>query len=362
MDEFDDPEFDRLGTSALDQASRSFPAQPVPQRQARAGFNAILVNARQKGNPVLNGVKNVPWEYGDIQPDFVIGATACAIFLSLKYHRLHPEYIYNRIKDLGKQYGLRVMLVLCDIDNHSDSLKELTKTCIVNNFTLIVAWTAAEAGRYLESFKSLETAPAKEIRGQISTNYSDQLADVLTSIRSINKNDAYSLVGTFGSVKKALEASPEELAQIGGWGPQKIKNYTNAINLPFSIANGTSRAQQERVLIQATQAGRSEFNGDFGPGKNHSISMTAAGSSTGPNTDIPGNADYAGPDVTTEVRDRSVEIADGTGADGLQAGLAEQEGREVAKTRPVNPEYQGTLDILKKMREASGYGLPAAEE
>ncbi|CCG83649.1 Mating-type switching protein swi10 [Taphrina deformans PYCC 5710] len=376
MDEFDDPEFDRLGASALDSVSRSFPAQPIPQKQLRPGFNAILVNARQKGNPVLNSVRNVPWEYGDIQADFVVGATACAMFLSLKYHRLHPEYIYNRVRDLGKSYGLRVMLVLCDIENHSDSLRELAKTCVVNNFALVVAWTAAEAGRYLESFKSLETAPAKEIRGQISTVYSDQLADVLTSVRSINKTDAWNLVGTFGTLRAALEASPEELSALPGWGPQKVKNFTSAINLPFTIENGTTRAQQEQVLLNATKAGRSEFNGDFGPGTDHSAGreanpasgfVTDDGGRESGNAEpgrVEGDADFAGPQTTSEIPDGTVEIADGTGAAGLEAGLqaVEAEGQEAAengdggqRTRPVNPEYQGTLDILKRMREQSGY-------
>lgn len=356
-DEYDDPEFDRLGSSALDRVANSFPAQPVPQKINRPGFNAILVNSRQKGNPVLNGIRNVPWEYGEITADFVVGATSCALFLSLKYHRLHPEYIYNRIRDLGKQYGLRIMLVLCDIDNHSDALKELTKTCVVNGYALILAWTPAEAGRYLESFKSLESAPAKEIRGQISTNYSDQLVDVLTSIRSINKTDSYNLVGTFGSLRKAFAAQPEELTQIAGWGPQKVKNYMTAINQPFTIKNGTNREKQAAILVAATQMGQSSANGDYGPGSNHSISritdsetLSARDASV-----LQGDADYAGAQDTVEVPIESVEIADGTGAEGLMNGLAEQESRDSARQRPVNAEYQGTLDILKKMREASGY-------
>jgi DNA excision repair protein ERCC-1 len=47
----------------------------------------------QKGNPVLDKIKSMPWEYGDIPADYVLGVTTCALFLSLKYHRLHPEYI-----------------------------------------------------------------------------------------------------------------------------------------------------------------------------------------------------------------------------------------------------------------------------
>ena len=49
--------------------------------------------------------------------DYVLGATTCALFLSLRYHRLHPEYIYNRIQKLGKEYNLRILLIMVDIVN-----------------------------------------------------------------------------------------------------------------------------------------------------------------------------------------------------------------------------------------------------
>lgn len=34
---------------------------------------------------------------------------------SIRYHRLHPEYIFSRIADLGKSYVLRVILILVDV-------------------------------------------------------------------------------------------------------------------------------------------------------------------------------------------------------------------------------------------------------
>lgn len=35
----------------------------------------------QRGNPVLKFVRNVPWEFGDIVPDYVLGQSTCALFL-----------------------------------------------------------------------------------------------------------------------------------------------------------------------------------------------------------------------------------------------------------------------------------------
>ncbi len=133
--------------------------QPRPQALPnRAAPSSILVSPRQKGNPILNNIRAVPWEYSDIPSDYVLGNTTCALFLSLKYHRLHPEYIYSRIRALGGKYNLRVLLTMVDIQNHEESLKELSKTSLVNNLTLILCWSALEAGRYLELFKSYEHA------------------------------------------------------------------------------------------------------------------------------------------------------------------------------------------------------------
>ena len=41
--------------------------------------------------------------------------TMVILYSSLKYHRLHPEYIAQRIDTLGSSYNLRILLILCDI-------------------------------------------------------------------------------------------------------------------------------------------------------------------------------------------------------------------------------------------------------
>lgn len=42
---------------------------------------------------------------------------------SLKYHRLHPEYIHQRIEKMKNMYKLRIILVFCDI------VSSLPRTC-----------------------------------------------------------------------------------------------------------------------------------------------------------------------------------------------------------------------------------------
>ena len=189
--------------------------QALPNRQTQS---SIIVAPKQKGNPVLNAIRAVPWEYGDIVPDFVMGNTTCGLFLSLKYHRLHPEYIYGRIKELGHKYNLRVLLVLVDIEAHEESLKELTKTSLVNNLTIILSWSAAEVGRYLELYKGFENAPPTAIQSYQATSYQERVKEFITVPRSVNKSNALSLLDEFGSLRNAVNAAPEEVAAIMGWG------------------------------------------------------------------------------------------------------------------------------------------------
>ncbi|KAL8676302.1 MAG: hypothetical protein Q9186_007168 [Xanthomendoza sp. 1 TL-2023] len=216
--------------------------QPTPQALPnRTGPSAILVSPRQKGNPILNNVRSLPWEYSDIPSDFVLGATTCSLFLSLKYHRLHPEYIYNRIRNLGHLYNLRVLLTMVDIQNHEEPLKELSKTSMVNNLTLILCWSAQEAGRYLELFKSYEHASPTSIKAHQSTTYRDKLVEFVTTPRSINTTDATSLISAFGSIRAAINAQPEEIGMIPGWGEKKVQRWCQTVDEPFRVRKAAKR-------------------------------------------------------------------------------------------------------------------------
>ena len=216
--------------------------QPKPQALPnRAAPSSILVSPRQKGNPSLNYIKSLPWEYGDIPADYVLGATTCALFLSLKYHRLHPEYVYSRIRALGHNYNLRILLTMVDIQNHEESLKELSKTSLVNNLTLMLCWSAQEAGRYLELYKSYEHASPTSIRAHQATSYSDKLVEFITVPRSINKTDAVSLVSAFGSVRAAVNARPEEIGEITGWGEKKVQRWCGTVQENFRVRKAAKR-------------------------------------------------------------------------------------------------------------------------
>jgi len=113
----------------------------------------IQVSRRQTNNPLLKSIRNVPWEYADIIPDYQMGTQTCCLFLSLKYHLLKPKYIYARMEALQRGYRLRVLLCMVDTEDNTKTLIDVHKLTVVNGWTLILAWSPEEAARYLETYQ-----------------------------------------------------------------------------------------------------------------------------------------------------------------------------------------------------------------
>lgn len=195
--------------------------------------SSIIVSPRQRGNPILKFVRSVPWEFGDVVPDYVLGQTTCALFLSLRYHNLNPNYIHDRLKQLGHTFTLRVLLVQVDVKDPHHALKELARICIMADCTLILAWSPEEAGRYLETYKSYEKKPADMLKEQVEKDYLSKVTDCLTTVKSINKTDAITLLSAFSSVEGIISASKEDLVLCPGLGPQKAKRLFDVLHKPF---------------------------------------------------------------------------------------------------------------------------------
>ncbi|KAI9655365.1 MAG: ssDNA endonuclease and repair protein rad10 [Bathelium mastoideum] len=276
-DDFDDAAFAAVADAAERKSAASGSAssrqqassttgkvqQPKPQAlPSRSGPSSVLVSPRQKGNPILNSIKAMPWEYSDIPADYVLGTTTCALFLSLKYHRLHPEYIYARIRNLQGRYNLRIMLTMVDIQNHEESIKELSKTSLINNVTIVLCWSAQEAGRYLELYKQYEHAAPTSIKAHQATGYADRMTEFVTTPRSINKTDAVSLVSSFGSLRTAINARPEEISLIAGWGEKKVQRWCTSVREPFRVRKAARRGIGRELSTASIGAGTPEASGD----------------------------------------------------------------------------------------------------
>jgi len=211
----------------------------------------IIVSHRQKGNPLLNYIRKVAWEYNQyITPDYVLGAKMGALYISLKYHQLHPDYLSKRIQLLDSFYQLRIILCHVDMENNENIVQELSLLALKSNCTLVVGWSFDEVARYLETYKMFENKPATIIKERIETDYLSQLSEFLTNIRSVNKNDVVNLATDFRSLKKIMSASMEELSLCSGLGEKKVKRVYDAFHEPFIAKNKT----KTRTLTQQTLA------------------------------------------------------------------------------------------------------------
>ncbi|KAI9456018.1 restriction endonuclease type II-like protein [Lactarius psammicola] len=195
--------------------------------------SSIIINPCQRLNPIIECIRNVPKEFGDISPDYQVGRTTGVLFLSLRYHRLHPEYIHQRIERLGQAYNLRILLLMCDISEHQDPIRELTKVCLLNNITVIVTWSADEAGQYLTTYKQSEHRAPTLIRERVDKTPDALLRTALTSIPRVNKTDVETLRASFGSFAKIAQADAAQLARLPGFGPKKVARLKDAFDRPF---------------------------------------------------------------------------------------------------------------------------------
>ncbi|KAJ2822864.1 ssDNA endonuclease and repair protein rad10 [Coemansia furcata] len=216
-------------------ANRALPvASPSGGGGGRGSGQVVLVNELQRGNPVLECIRNVRWSYSkDIISDYVVGRTSCVLYLSVKYHRLHPEYISKRIDGLGKSYRLRVLLIHVDTDDCKIPLREINRIAVVGEMTILLAWSLDEAGRYIETLKAFEHRQPDIIRERVEDTYMARLTNSLTSIKSVNKTDVLTLSSNFGSFNSVSKATSDELGLCAGIGDLKAQRIFKAFHEPF---------------------------------------------------------------------------------------------------------------------------------
>ncbi|EFJ42870.1 hypothetical protein VOLCADRAFT_33669, partial [Volvox carteri f. nagariensis] len=197
--------------------------------------NVVLVNRRQQGNPVLKHIRNVRWQFADIVPDYQLGQNTAALFLSLRYHLLRPDYILHRIKEQQRMFRLTVLLVHVDVDDVVKPLGEVTRAAVVGDCTLVCGWTPEECARWLETYKSYESKPASSIQERVEPDYVSRLAAVLAgSVRGINRTDAHTLGTSFGSLAAMMRCNdPDAFSACPGIGPTKVRRLMEAFHEPF---------------------------------------------------------------------------------------------------------------------------------
>ena len=69
------------------------------------------------------------------------GFSVYVFFNAHRYHLLHPEYIFHRIKEQLRAFALTLVLCHVDVDDATRPLGEVTKAALLNGCTLICAWS-----------------------------------------------------------------------------------------------------------------------------------------------------------------------------------------------------------------------------
>lgn len=212
------------------------PASRVPQYKP----NTIVINPKQRENPLLKCLRLPHAVDESIVPDYVLTKNCCAFFLSIRYHNLKPTYIYDRFNELGNAFSLRILLLMVDVPEPRNPLKELTKFAALANATLMACWSYEEAAKFLElykqfEFKSPEILMEKQFANDRGTESPYEcVVDALTTVKRINKTDAITLLANFDSLENIVKSTPDRLSLCPGLAKTKADQLHAFFRRPFT--------------------------------------------------------------------------------------------------------------------------------
>lgn len=97
----------------------------------------------------------------------------------------------------------------------------------------MLAWNAEEAGKIIQTYNSYENKPPDAIMECSECAPYQKLVNALTTIRSVNKTDAATLLSTFGTLEGIVAAQPNNLALCTGIGINKAQKIHKTLHEPF---------------------------------------------------------------------------------------------------------------------------------
>jgi DNA excision repair protein ERCC-1 len=189
------------------------------------------------------------WGPADAPADYYPSPDTHALFLSLRYHLLKPDYILSRIRALTGPPGgggnggggmsapppprLRLLLCQVDVDDPGPPLEGVNVLALRAGLTLVCATGPGASARWLDLYRSLAGAPPTAIAGRAEASAGAVLAAALTGVRGVNGTDVLTLGSTFGSAAGIFSAPPSALAAVPGIGPTKARRLADAFHTPF---------------------------------------------------------------------------------------------------------------------------------
>lgn len=185
----------------------------------------IRVSNTQTGNVLLNYISVSSWVYSSTTTsDYEINYTTSVLFLSLKFHAIKPDYIYQRINKMHLK-NLNILIVLLDVPNFNIALRELFKNITI---TCIVCKTFQECAYYIKGFDKATNKSVEQIRKK-----STGIDVFFESIFKINKTDCINLKKHFTNLQHVFRSNKKELSEIQGIGLTKSEIMLKYFKMPF---------------------------------------------------------------------------------------------------------------------------------
>lgn len=155
----------------------------------------ILVSNRQKGNPLLNLIKNVSVFESEEDPifgyDFVPFKSVGVLFLAVSYHKSYPDYIKNRMQTVQResysskyQFKNRILLVQIDVKKSEPHFLKLTELAIEFSFQIVLSFDNTHAADILKELKL--TRDEKLVAGKTSNLTNKNLDDTILNEKLAN--------------------------------------------------------------------------------------------------------------------------------------------------------------------------------
>nr|PUA90791.1 DNA repair protein rad10 subfamily protein [Toxoplasma gondii TgCATBr9] len=164
-----------LASSSSSSGAEGRATLPPPFTHERAG-SLLVISLRQKGNPLLKFITAVPHTFAYIAPDFLVGPSACVLFLSLRYHQLFPSYLSKRIEDLADgRYTHKFLLLHVDLEVPDAALAQVTLLAFHHCFSLLLGTCLQECAGVLQLLKAYEKKPADTLLAKLDAKHCNRV-------------------------------------------------------------------------------------------------------------------------------------------------------------------------------------------
>ncbi|KAH0788472.1 DNA excision repair protein ERCC-1 [Histomonas meleagridis] len=192
----------------------------------------ITISKTQEGNPLIKilAPAQMVWNENSVC-DYSIGYKIGILFLSLKYHRTHPEYLGKKIANFRGGYATRILLLVVDIQNPDHVISKLTSLSIANNLNVVLAFDFEEAGRWILTMYNTQESQVDELKASNETTY-DIAIDALNAV-GISRKDAASMIESYGTVSDCLLQNRNRLAKANILSDSKMEQFLAVLDEPF---------------------------------------------------------------------------------------------------------------------------------